>query len=367
MKFVTLFISIFGLILLTIVLNSCNVDLAKESPKQFITIYSDCLTPKDRILFKSFRKKNNIHIKICYLSSDSLIQSIKTNKFNSQADLIILKSLTNTYKCQKLDLYNEVHSWKLDELIDKKYSSKNNTWFGIGINPYILITRNKAKDEPEQYTDLISSKYENQWTTNLQSSEDFIPFISPLLRSKKRGNLHKYLQDFNEKQLYLGQNIQAYLRPNFFLTYYATFVEHIMKNDSLKNIFHVNFLNHTSNGTYYNLYTAGIVKQAQNYENAKLLLEYLATNQFNEQLNNKWKTLPISLNQHIHPYEYQNVDFTINKTTISKQVANYTYINSIAKKVKKDLFMEQYSEPIESPITNDSIIIQVNQDSLETI
>lgn len=351
-------LSIIVVFLLTAI--SCNVEVAKESKKQYVTIFTDCLGKKDLKLFKNFQKINHISVHIVYLSADEIISKIKKEGYNTNADIIILKSIVTIRKAQRLNLLNSINSENLNGLIESNLRSDDNTWFGIGLDPYVLITKLKAEKEPEKYAELFTNEYKDKWTTDLENYTDVIPFLASINRLNKRPEFYKTATNFKEDQLYLGKSMDNYLKPNYFLTNFSNYVQNISNQDSLSEIYKPIFLNQTSSGAYFNLHCAAIIKQAKNFDNAKLLLEYLAKNEFNEQLNQKWKTIPISVHQRIHPFEYQNVEFIYFKGSMAKQSLNYPFYQKVIVKMKDTKSIEVYSEPIiELPIT-DSISIQEN-------
>ena len=65
------------IIVVLMTVTSCNVEVAKESENQFVTIYTDCLEQKDLLLFKNFQEENHISVRIVYLSANDIISKIK--------------------------------------------------------------------------------------------------------------------------------------------------------------------------------------------------------------------------------------------------------------------------------------------------
>ncbi len=351
-------LSIIVVFLLTAI--SCNVEVAKESKKQFVTIYTDCLGKKDLSIFKNFQKKNHISVRIVHLSANDIISKIKAEGYNTDADIIILKSIVTIRKAQRLKLLNSINSEKLNSLIESNFRSVDNTWFGIGLDPYVLVTKVKAEKEPEKYAELFTDEYQEKWTTDLENQTNLIPFLGSINRLKKRSEFYKTVTNFKDDQLYLGKSMVDYLKPNYFLTNLSNYIQNISNQDSLSVIYKPVFLNQTSSGGYFNLHCAGIIKQAKNFENAKLLLEYLVKNEFNEQLNQKWKTIPISVHRRIHPFEYQNIEFIYFKGSMAKQSLNYSFYQKVIEKMKEPKTIEIYSEP-ELIIPTTDTIIQENQ------
>ena len=352
------------IIVVLMTVTSCNVEVAKESENQFVTIYTDCLEQKDLLLFKNFQEENQISVRIVYLSANDIISKIKNEGYNTDADLIILKSIVTIRKAQRLKLLNSINSEVLNSSVESNFRSLDNTWFGIGLDPYVLVTKLNAEKEPEKYADLFTNEYKDNWTTDLENNGNLIPFLGSINRLKKHSEFYKVVKKFKNDQLYLGKSMVDYLKPNYFLTNLSNYIQNINNQDSLSEIYKPVFLNQTLSGAYFNLHCAGVIKQAKNFENAKLLLEYLVKNEFNEQLNQKWKTIPIAVHRNIHPFEYQNIEFIYFKGSMAKQSLNYSFYQKVIEKMIEPKSIEIYSESeLIIPITDSSS--QENQSFLE--
>jgi len=314
------------------------VKTAKVSKKQNVIVYSDCLSSKDLPLFKSFEKKLKIDVKIIHYPTDSIINKLKKEKYNTTADVLILKSLFGIYKAQKAELFQPWQSWKMNELVNKKYKSPKNTWYGIGIEPYILIAKNDTISTLNSIGDLLYQKNQDKWSTNLENSSDLLPLLAPILINKKRNESFEWVRDFTKFQ-HQDQNKRdskgiPKMTTDVLLTTFGSFVKMSERNDSLDNQLKLLFTNQTKKGAFFNLHCVGIVKQARNYENAKLFIEYISTNSVNEKLNNTWKTFPIGLHERKHNYAYQNTLFKIYPCSISQTLINYKQLNKIYNKLK---------------------------------
>ena len=325
-------------IALILSVSSCMVKTAKVPKKQIVVVYSDCLNSKDLHLFKSFRKKQKISVKIINLPTDSIIYKLKKDQYNTTADVVILKSLFGIYKAQKADLFQPWKSWKMNELINKNFKSPRNTWFGIGIEPYIFIAKNDTISTLNSIGDLLYQKNQDKWSTDLENSSELVPLIAPILQNKKRSESLDWMRDFtkfqHQDQNKKDKNGIPKMTTDVLLTTYGSFVKMSERNDSLDSQLKLIFSNQKKKGAFFNLHCTGIVKQARNYENAKLLIEYISTNSTNEKLNNLWKTFPIGLHKRKHNYAYQNTFFKIYPCSINQTLINYKQLNKTLKKVK---------------------------------
>ncbi len=330
------------LLLILISFSSCLIETVKVPSKQTVTIYSDCLKKIDENLFKTFSKKEHIRVKIIYLPTRKILYKLKKEKYNTYADIIILKSSYDMFKAQKGNLLQPINSQKAKELIDIRYRSKTKTWFGIGIDPYVFVAKNDSVSKLSEFSELFKKSNTDKWSTNFEKTSDIVPMISALLQKKKRIELVEWYQEFLNIQhtqlITVNKKKIPLITANILLTTYSTYIKMIEKKDSINCKFKMTFSNQKKIGAYYNLRCIGIVKQARNFENAKLLLEYIATSQMNEKLNNNWNTFPIQTQSRNHKYNYQNTYFKIYKGLISKSIFNYSTLGNIVKKtIKKEV------------------------------
>lgn len=365
MQFRSLYKQFFIIPFVSFIVSSCLVDTAEMPKKQSVTIYSDCLSKEDISLFHRFRNKEHIRVKIIHLPADSILKIVQSEGYNTRADVIILKSLYDTQRIHKAKILNPIKSWKLDELVNKKFKSKDNTWFGIGVNPYVFVAENDTVSTISEIGELLHKKNRDEWSTNLETSTDLVPLLAPVLQKKKRSEAIEWYMDFMEndhaESEEYDKNGIAIMTTNMLVTSYTTYVEMTKRNDSTDFHLHLSFPNQSKKGAFYNLICAGIVKQARNYENAKLLIEYLSTIHMNEKINNRWNTFPISLQSRTHPYAYQNTTFKIYKGFNSNIIVNYPNLNRIIKKKRKRPVVERRPEIIvEVPEMGDTIEVQGN-------
>lgn len=340
----------------SLVFTSCLVDTAEIPPHQSVTVYSDCLTKADLDLFRQFRKKEHIRVKIVSLPADSILKIIQAEKFNTKADLVLLKSLYDVQRIHKAGILQSVKSWKLDELVSTKFKAKDNTWFGIGVNPYVFVAKNDTISTLSEFGQLLHKENYNKWSTNLEKPAQLIPMLAPILQKKKRSDAIEWYMDFKENDYaqtkeYDKKNV-AVLTTDVLVTDYQTYAKMSSRNDSTDFQMHLIFPNQNKQGTFYNLMCAGVVKQARNYTNAKLLIEYLATVHMNEKINNRWNIFPISLQSRTHPFAYQNTIFKIFQGSSARITVNYPNLNRIIKNKKKRKVVKTVSEIVEETPEN---------------
>ena len=321
-------------------LTSCIIETAKAPSKQSVKIYTDCLSSKEIIFFKKFQQIEHIKVKIIHLPTDTILKKLKKQGFNTTADVVILKSLFGISKANKLDLLQPWKSWKMNELILPHYRSKQNTWFGIGIDPYVFVAKNDSVSTINSMGDLLYTEVMDKWSSDLENSTDLVPLLAPILKKKTRLGAKDWYYEFKRNQHSQANELDQEGIPNMttdvLLTYYSSYLKMSERNDSTDLQLQLLFSNQKQRGAYYNMHCIGIVKQARNFENAKLLVEYISSAQTNEKLNNFWKSFPISLHSRIHPFAYQNTFFKIATISHQRLMVNYPHLEKIILKNKNE-------------------------------
>ena len=319
-------------------LTSCIIETAKAPSKQTVTIYTDCLSKKEILFFKKFQKKQHIKVNIVHLATDTILKRIKKQQYNTTADVILLKSLFSIYKADKLDLLQSWKSAKMKEFILPHYHSKQNTWFGVGIDPYVFVAKNDSVSTINSMGDLLYTEVMDKWSCDLKNSTDLTPLLAPILKKKTRLGAKDWYYEFKRNQHSQANEVDEngipLMTTDVLLTYYSSYLKMSERNDSTDLQLQLIFSNQKQRGAYYNMHCIGIVKQARNFDNAKLLVEYLSSPQTNEKINNLWKSFPISLHSRIHPFAYQNTFFKIATISHQRLMANYPHLEKIILKVK---------------------------------
>jgi len=325
------------ILLLAVLLSfsSCVVENAKIAPKQTVTIFTDCLSKKDVKLFEDFHKKEKIKVKIIYLPTDTLLKKIKQQGLNTSADLLILKSLFDINKARLQELLHPIKTSKMDEQIDVKFKSKDNSWFGIGFDPYVFIAKNDTLPSLSDFNELLDKENQQKWSTNYTLARELIPMLAAVLHKKKRVEIKEWYANFLDKKHTQDKNYNsrkiALVPTNTLLTSYSEYVKIMEDKKTKTKDLSMVFSNQKGKGAFYNLHCAAIVYQAKNYENAKLLLEYIASDRMNDKLNNRWNTFPINIFNEQHRYAYQNNNFKLFKGSSAKLIVNYVKLERYIK------------------------------------
>ena len=92
----------------------CNVNLPSYSTEKEVKVYSGRHYNTDRNVFKKFAEENGIKVRLIEASGISLIERLKREGKNSQADLILLVDAARITNADKLGLLQKIESPSLE-------------------------------------------------------------------------------------------------------------------------------------------------------------------------------------------------------------------------------------------------------------
>ncbi len=299
-------IHFFTLTILIVLFSSCSVKDAEEIKYNYITIYSDSKTDNDSLIFRKFEKEEKIKVRFRYIPSDSILYTIKTEKFNSEADLILLSNYNLLKKASRKKLFLPIKSTVLEKNIDPIYHSTQNHWFGLSKTPLVVICHKNvlSKDRIKNYHELIKPEWKNKISLqekNNQTMKYFENNIRFLLKIKADTFLTKL-----EKQSFLprsGDDFKQIERVKngetiFSIVKLSSLAESHFKYDTTneKNTQKVQaiFPNQRKKGCFMAISGGGVHRYARNPQNAQKMLEFLSSNRAQYKYAEKRYEFPIS-------------------------------------------------------------------------
>ena len=324
--------------------SSCKIEKARPFKKQYLIIASDCLEVKDTVLFKSFKSHSGIHVRILPMSADSLIRRLKLEKQNTEIDAVLLSSIYDMVRLEKMNHLQKFNNESVPKNLPKKVISKSFKYIGIGIDPYIIVSKGDSLNKVRSYSDLIEK---TKWCTNLTSASDWYPFYATIASKIKPKNKYTpldWIKNFTKNKQSEIQEIDSTTNCSLFFTKYSLYMKsEIFSNQLFKNGKLI-FPNQRNGGSYYSMATYGVVNQARNYINALQFMDYIIIETVNKRLNFRFKMFPI-INSKESVFRYQNNHFKeyaispIRLTDYFDQVKNIMSILDKEKKAIKNNFI----------------------------
>ncbi|MGB9795118.1 Fe(3+) ABC transporter substrate-binding protein [Fervidobacterium gondwanense] len=154
MKFRSLFLVLSFLLLAGTVLLANGV----------VNVYTDRHYETDDAIFKLFEQSTNIKVNVLKIGSDELVQRLKLEGKNMQADLIIVADVGRLYSAKEEGLLQPVKSEFLNRVIPEKFRDVDNYWFALTKRARVIVY-SKERVNPSEiktYQDLANPKWKGK-------------------------------------------------------------------------------------------------------------------------------------------------------------------------------------------------------------
>lgn len=270
-------------------LSRCLVQDAVPSKNQFVTIYTDSYVPADSIIFKKFEKENNIRVYVKVVEIDSLLTLLKVEKYNSNADLILISQPNVLLKAHYASLFQRIDSEKLKKNIPVNYRSSKNTWFSLCKSPLVIAYRNDvlSRDTIQFYADLIHPEWKGKLALQGSGGNSLRTFESSMRKYYGENADSVLYKLYSQRSLPLSGDDRVQLKrinsgqAQLAVVELAKLIEFKQQKDSADNSNYSKltacFPNQKRKGVFYSVTGAGVYRFSRNTNNAILLLEFLSS------------------------------------------------------------------------------------------
>jgi hypothetical protein len=261
---------VFLITILVVFLVGCSIEEANQSDKNELIIASDYLKSNDTTLFRTFSKTNNIRIKIKFLSSDAIRKSLQKDGFDSNFDLVFVKSLQSVKNLKSIEFHHLSRNI-VNESLTNFRAFQNNSWFAVGLDPYVFSFVPDTLRVPTSYKDLTKNfKY-----SCLNPNENAVFLANLKYLSKKKPNNYLNLKKSFEANLStFNKGTDSLPSRQFLLLKWSQYLENpILKKNKKRTI------NYTldNSALYADRKCIAVVLEAKNFKNACLFLSFLDT------------------------------------------------------------------------------------------
>ncbi|MFO0495214.1 MAG: hypothetical protein ACK50Y_06745 [Flavobacteriia bacterium] len=280
--------------ILSALVAGCRLETAKPSSKQHLVLATDCLNRQDQILFKPFEKRTGIKVRILQLSTDEIVSKLKAEGVNTEIDCILLSSVVEIDRISQLKSLQKIETDSLPKVLGTKYISEERSFFGIGFDPYVIVSLGSASKKIRDYSDLKSIE---SWCSDLESRKELFPFYSYIAHKIKPTSLvskEEWIDDFNAKKIKTLEKADTLIYSTVLFTKYSSFLTKTNNTLKVYKKGKVLFPNQRHGGVYYDMPCFAIVKQARNFTNAMFLFREIYANRLNGKLNHRLNAFPIS-------------------------------------------------------------------------
>ena len=133
-----------------------NVNLPVNSTEKEVKVYSGRHYNTDRAVYKKFAAETGIKVRLIEAAGISLIERLKREGKNSQADLILLVDAARITNAAKAGLLQSVESKSLEKDVPLELKDKNKEWYALTRRVRVMVANPKVVDisKIRDYTDL---------------------------------------------------------------------------------------------------------------------------------------------------------------------------------------------------------------------
>ena len=133
-----------------------NTNLPVNSTEKEVRVYSGRHYNTDRIVFKKFAEETGIKVRLIEAAGISLIERLKREGKNSQADLILLVDAARITNAAKAGLLQSIESKSLENDVPIELKDKGKEWYALTRRVRVMVANPKVVDVSKirDYTDL---------------------------------------------------------------------------------------------------------------------------------------------------------------------------------------------------------------------
>ena len=133
-----------------------NFNIPANSSEREVKVYSGRHYNTDRSVYKRFAEETGIKVRLIEAAGISLIERLKREGANSQADVILLVDAARITNAAKANLLQEIESSSLENDVPKNLRDPGKEWFALTRRVRVMVANPKVVDitKIKDYTDL---------------------------------------------------------------------------------------------------------------------------------------------------------------------------------------------------------------------
>ena len=133
-----------------------NFNVPVNSSEKEVRVYSGRHYNTDRFVYKKFAEETGIKVRLIEAAGISLLERLKREGKNSQADLILLVDAARITNAAKAGLLQSLESKSLESDVPIGLKDKNKEWYALTRRVRVMVANPKVVDVSKisDYTDL---------------------------------------------------------------------------------------------------------------------------------------------------------------------------------------------------------------------
>jgi len=318
-----------------------NLNIPANSTEKEVKVYSGRHYNTDRSVYKKFAEETGIKVRLIEAAGISLIERLKREGKNSQADLILLVDAARITNAAKLGLLQKIDSSNLENDVPFGLKDPNKEWYALTRRVRVMVANPKVVDVSKinDYTDLADPSLKGKVCLRNRKSPYNQSLVANQIINKGEESTKNWLDGMisNVSQPFFPGDISI-IRAVSQRKCGVGIVNHYYVARMLAGVNgrrDALYAKRTSvitpNPAHVNISAGGVAKYATNKTEAIKLLEYLASPSGSKGLAAPTFEHPLKeVNQ--NPIVKDFGEFTPDKVTVEDLGVN----NSIAIKLMKD-------------------------------
>ncbi len=318
-----------------------NLNIPLNSSEREVKVYSGRHYNTDREIYKKFAEETGIKVRLIEAAGISLIERLKREGRNSQADLILLVDAARITNAAKAGLLQSVESKSLENDVPNGLKDKNKEWYALTRRVRVMVANPKVVDvnKINDYTDLADPSLKGKVCLRNRKSPYNQSLVANQIVNKGEQNTKAWLSGLisNVSQPFFPGDISI-IRAVSKKKCGVGIVNHYYVARMLAGVNgrrDALYAQRTSvitpNPAHVNISAGGIAKYATNKTEAIKLLEYLASPNGSKGLATPTFEHPLKeVNQNQIVKDFG--EFTPDKVTVEELGVN----NSLAIKLMKE-------------------------------
>ena len=135
-----------------------NLNIPVNSSEREVKVYSGRHYNTDRNVYKKFAEETGIKVRLIEAAGISLIERLKREGANSQADLILLVDAARITNAAKAGLLQSISSNSLEKNVPSNLKDPGKEWYALTRRVRVMVANPKVVDinKINDYTDLAS-------------------------------------------------------------------------------------------------------------------------------------------------------------------------------------------------------------------
>ena len=319
-----------------------NLNIPANSTEKEVKVYSGRHYNTDRSVYKKFAEETGIKVRLIEAAGISLIERLKREGKNSQADLILLVDAARITNAAKAGLLQSVESSSLENDVPVGLKDKDKEWYALTRRVRVMVANPKVVDvsKIKDYTDLADPSLKGKVCLRNRKSPYNQSLVANQIVNKGESETKAWLSGMisNVSQPFFPGDISI-IRAVSKKKCGVGIVNHYYVARMLAGVngrrdalYAKKTSVITPNPAHVNISAGGVAKYASNKKEAIKLLEYLASPEGSKGLAAPTFEHPLKeVNQ--NPIVKDFGEFTSDLVTV-EDLGNY---NSLAIKMMKDV------------------------------